>query len=149
MFHHLTHPAKPFLPISHQPKQNLAEGGTNKISQPNPAISDQMYHPVVHHSHVAVSLLEVDDGALREVERDLGHGHVVARRRARPAPRRTAGPRPGPRSPPNRTPRALFPGGRDKRQVCFKLSHFDFRLTHYSRKRILGLFCPSIFCLDT
>ena len=91
-------------------------GGKCPLVSKDTSIHDSIYQC---HSHVAVSLLEVDDGALREVERDLGHGHVVARRRARPAPRRTAGPRPGPRSPPNRTPRALFPGGRDRGQVSF------------------------------
>ena len=60
------------------------------------------------HSHVAVSLLEVDDGALGEVERDLGHGDVVARLGARPPPRRTPRSRPGTRRPTNRAPRALI-----------------------------------------
>ena len=46
MFHHLTHPAKPLLPISHQPKQNQADGGTNKIKVNPTQLSDQMDHPV-------------------------------------------------------------------------------------------------------
>ena len=68
------------------------------------------YVNIQHHSHVAVSLLEVDDGALGEVERDLGHGDVVARLGARPPPRRTPRSRPGTRRPTNRAPRALIEG---------------------------------------
>ena len=39
--------AQPLLPISHQPKQNQAEGGTNKIEVNPTQLSDQMDHPVV------------------------------------------------------------------------------------------------------
>ena len=38
--------AQPLLPISHQPKQNQAEGGTNKIEVNPTQLSDQMDHPV-------------------------------------------------------------------------------------------------------
>ena len=74
------------------------------------------------HSHVAVSLLEVDDGALGEVERDLGHGDVVARLGARPPPRRTPRSRPGTRRPTNRAPRALI---ESESEILVSCTHFQ------------------------
>ena len=41
--------AQPLLPISHQPKQNKAEDGTNKIEVNPTQLSDQMDHPVQSH----------------------------------------------------------------------------------------------------
>ena len=39
--------AQPLLPISHQPKQNQAEGGTKKIKVNPTQLSDQMDYPVL------------------------------------------------------------------------------------------------------
>ena len=44
--------AQPLLPISHQPKQNQAEGGTNKIEVNPTQLSEQMDHPVVLTSYI-------------------------------------------------------------------------------------------------
>ena len=38
--------AQPVLPISHQPKQNQADGGTDQIKINLTQLSDQMDHPV-------------------------------------------------------------------------------------------------------
>ena len=38
--------AQPVLPISHQPRQNEAEGGTTKIKVNPPQLSEQMLWPV-------------------------------------------------------------------------------------------------------
>ena len=84
--------------------------------------SSAIYSYSYCYSHVAVSLLEVDDGALGEVERDLGHGDVVARLGARPPPRRTPRSRPGTRRPTNRAPRALIEG---EGEVLVSCTHFQ------------------------
>ena len=57
--------AQPVLPISHQPRQNQAEGGTAKIKVNPTQVRQEMCHPVcILSSHLFVGEISprVDDG---------------------------------------------------------------------------------------
>ena len=70
---------QPLLPISHQPNQNQAEGGTPKIKVNPTQLSEQMDHPVHHIFFKSLSLFQA---APRSRARRIGGPEQIRRCRA-------------------------------------------------------------------